>query len=119
MIELQQGAGLVVAGEVQDTLAAVDGAILSSARMCASVIEASKGANIPAAETQKLLQSITASMSTVVEGRAEMVTALKQMIAIKDRSNLAPVSYGCPDGWNVAPTGHASTDVIRPVANAS
>jgi hypothetical protein len=99
MIELKQGAGLVVAGEIRNAFSAVDDALLNSARMCVSVIEATQGANIPAQQTQQLLKSITASMSAVVEGRDEIVTALKQMLAIKSQSNLAPVNYGCPDGW--------------------
>jgi hypothetical protein len=102
MIELKQGAGLVVAGDVQNAFSAVDDAILNSARMCVSVIEATQGANVPAQQTQILLRAITAGMSAVVEGRAEIVNALKQMISIKDQSNLAPVSYGCPDGWSTS-----------------
>ncbi len=108
MIELKHGAGLVVAGEVRNAISSVDDALLNSARMCVSVIEASKGANIPAQQTQQLLRSITTGMTAVVDGRDEIVGALRQMLAIKGQSNLAPVSYGCPDGW-VA--GKASLDV--------
>jgi hypothetical protein len=99
MINLTEGAGAVVAGEVRDAFAAVDQALLSSARMCASVIEATKGAGIPAGQSQRLLRSITSGMNRVVDGREEIVEALRQMNVIKDRSNLAPVSYGCPTGW--------------------
>jgi hypothetical protein len=107
MIELKPGAGLVVAGEIRNAFSAVDDALLNSARMCVSVIEATQGANIPAQQTQQLLRSITASMAAVVDGRDEIVTALKQMLAIKGQSNLAPVNYGCPDGWV---TGKATQD---------
>ena len=108
MIELKQGAGLVVAGEIRNAFSAVDDALLNSARMCVSVIEATQGANIPAQQTQRLLRSITASMTAVVDGRDEIVTALKQMLEIKGQSNLAPVDYGCPDGWvtGTAPAEH-------------
>lgn len=99
MVELKHGAGLVVAGEIKDTFKSVDEAILSGARMCASVIEATQGTDIPAVQTQKLLRSITDGLSRVVDGRSEMVDALRQMIAIKDHSSLAPISYGCPIGW--------------------
>ncbi len=99
MIELKHGAGLVVAGEVRNAFNAVDDALLNSARMCVSVLEATQGANIPAQQTQLLLKSITASMTAVVNGRDEIVSALRQMNAIKGQSNLAPVDYGCPDGW--------------------
>lgn len=102
MIELKQGAGLVVAGDIRNAFNAVDDALLNSARMCVSVIEATQGTNIPAPQTQQLLRSITTGMVAVVDGRDEIVTALKQMIAIKGQSNLAPVDYGCPDGWKTA-----------------
>jgi len=102
MIELKKGAGLVVAGDVRNAFSAVDDALLNSARMCVSVIEATHGTNIPAQQTQLLFRSLTASMTAVVDGRNEIVTALKQMIAIKGQSNLAPVDYGCPDGWGTA-----------------
>ena len=108
VIELKAGAGLVVAGDIRNAFSAVDDALLNSARMCVSVIEATQGANIPAQQTQQLLRSITASMAAVVDGRDEIVTALKHMIAIKDHSNLAPVNYGCPAGWV---TGKVAADV--------
>lgn len=99
MIELKPGAGLVVTGDVRNAFASVDDALLNNARMYVSVLEAAQGANIPVQQTQKLLASLTRGMALVVDGRAEIVGALKEMIAIKDRSNLAPVSYGCPVGW--------------------
>lgn len=102
MIELKEGAGLVVAGDVQSTVAAVDDALLQSARMCASVIEATRGARIPVQETQQLLRAISQSLNLVLDGRGELVTAIRQMNNIKGHSNLAPVNYGCPDGWNTA-----------------
>jgi len=99
MIELKEGAGLVVVGDVRNAVAAVDEALLNGARLCASVIEASQGANIPVQQSQVLLQAISQGMNRVVEGRSEFVIAIKQMAAIKGQSNLAPVDYGCPDGW--------------------
>lgn len=99
----------MVAGEIRNAFNAVDDALLNSARMCVSVIEATQGTNIPAQQTQQLLQSITASMTAVVNGRDEIVTALKQMLVIKGQSNLAPVDYGCPDGWV---TGKMPTDGV-------
>ncbi len=70
--------------------------------MCVSVLEASQGTNIPAQQTQHLLRSITSGMSAVVDGRDQILTALKHLLVIKDQSNLAPVNFGCPDGWETA-----------------
>jgi len=116
MIELKEGAGLVVAGEIRNAFSAVDDALLNSARMCVSVIEATQGANIPAQQTQVLLQSITASMTAVVDGRDNIVSALKQMLAIKEHSNLAPVSYGCPDGWSTGKLENEVPSALEPVS---
>lgn len=76
------------------------GAILDGARLCVSVIEASQGAAVPVAQSQKLMKSITAGLNAVVEGRGEIVSAVRQLSAIKARSNLAPEAYGCPEGWD-------------------
>lgn len=110
MVEFSKGAGLVVANDARTAVAAFDGALLSGARMCVSVLEAAQGANIPAARTQKVLRSISSSLSAVVEGRGEIVAAVRDLNAIKLRSNLRVEDYGCPDGWEAvdptaAPTG--------------
>lgn len=99
MIEIGKGVGLVVAGDVRNVFAAVDDAILNSARLCASVVEAMQGCNIPVVHSQQVLGNVTAGIAAVVNGRAEMVAAVRQMHAIKGQSDLAPVDYGCPDGW--------------------
>lgn len=101
MTKISMGAGVVVAEDVRATVAAFDGALLNGARMCVSVLEAAQGADVPVAQTQRLLRSISTSLNAVVEGRGEIVAAVRQMTAIKSRSNLAPVDYGCPDGWDV------------------
>ena len=51
MIELSQGAGEVVAGDVRNAFAAVDDALLNSARMYVSIVEATKGSNIPVSQS--------------------------------------------------------------------
>jgi hypothetical protein len=112
MLQFRSGAGAVVAGDVRNAVAAVDDALLNGARMCASVIEATQGSNLPVAQSQKLLRSITSGLTSVVEGRGQIVAAVAQMTAIKQRSNFAPESYGCPEelqelGIPTAPAGLA------------
>lgn len=116
MIILREGAGLVVAHDVQTTIAAVDDALLTSARMCASVIEAMHGSNLPVAQSQQLLTAVTSGMASVLDGRAQMVEAIRRMHAIKGRSNLAPVDYGCPDGWRISLEEWKDTPAKRPAA---
>lgn len=117
MIELSRGAGQVVAADVRTTVAAFDGALLSGARMCVSVLEATQGANVPIAQTQRLLKSISSGMQSVVDGREEIVRAVRSMTAIQGRSNLAEESYGCPDGWEQLAAGSPEVAMAgRPAA---
>ncbi len=92
---------MVVAADVQTTVAAVDDAILNGARLCASFIEATQGSNLPVSQSQKVIKSITAGLSAVADGRAEIVSAVRHLTTIKDNSNLAPENYGCPTPWKV------------------
>ena len=64
----------------------------------ASIIEATQGSNLPVGESQKLLSSMTSGLQAVLDGRADMVAAIRQMTNIQGRSNFAPVDYGCPSG---------------------
>ena len=118
MAEISKGAGVVVAEDVRATVAAFDGALLNGARMCVSVLEATQGAGVPVAQTQKLLRSISTGLSAVVDGRGEIVAAVRQMTVIKSRSNLAEVSYGCPDGWDSVFDPTEPTGSLAPVPAA-
>lgn len=114
MLNFRPGAGAVVAADTRNAVAAVDDALLNSARLIASVIEATQGSNLPVGESQKLLVSITSGLQSVLDGRGDMVAAIRQMIDLKGRSNFAPMDFGCPGGAPLAesprvmsPTGAA------------
>jgi hypothetical protein len=100
MIEISKGAGAVVASDVQQTVASVDSALLNGARMCISFLEATQGTKVPAMQSQKVLKSVTAGLNAVVEGRGEIVSAIRHMAAIQARSNLREEAYGCPLPWD-------------------
>ena len=114
MLNFRPGAGPVVATDTRNAVAAVDDALLNSARLIASVIEATQGSNLPVSESQKLLSSMTSGLQSVLDGRGNMVSAIRQMTDIKGRSNFAPVDYGCPTG---APSAK-SAEVEPPVEAA-
>lgn len=99
MIRIGEGAGAVVAGDAKTAVAAFDDALLSGARMCVSVLEASQGTDVPIGQTQRVLRSMASGIQSVVDGRGEIVAAVHQLTVIKGRSNLREHSYGCPDGW--------------------
>lgn len=100
MLTFRPGAGAVVASDTQNAVAAVDDALLNGARLCASIIEASQGSNLPPAQSQRLLASVTNGLQSVVQGRGEIVATIKQLALIKSRSNFAPENFGCPEGWD-------------------
>jgi hypothetical protein len=96
MLNFRPGAGPVVAADTKNAVAAVDDALLNSARLIASVIEATQGSDLPVGESQKLLASMTSGLQAVLDGRGNMVSAIRQMTDIKGRSNFAPLDFGCP-----------------------
>ncbi|HEX8642890.1 MAG TPA: hypothetical protein VF702_03140 [Allosphingosinicella sp.] len=99
MLNFRPGAGPVVATDTKNAVAAVDDALLNSARLMASIIEATQGSNLPISESQKLLAEMASGLQSVLDGRGNMVSAIRQMTVIKGRSNFAPLDVGCPDGW--------------------
>ncbi|MHA6717875.1 hypothetical protein ACX40Y_00350 [Sphingomonas sp. RS6] len=99
MLNFHPGAGAIVAADSKSAVQAVDDALLSTVRMYASVLETTKGSNLPASQSQRLFASLTASLSQVVSGRAEMVSTLRLLTHIKGQSNFAVEDFGCPDGW--------------------
>lgn len=111
MLKFSQGAGAVVAADVQSTVAAVDDALLNGARMYVSVLEAAHGSNLPVAHSQRILRSMTSGLSAVVDGRGELVAAVRQLSFIKSKSNCAPEAYGCPEGWDVSASADATSEV--------
>ena len=106
MIQFKPGAGLVVAGDVENAVAAMDDALITGARLCASFIEATQGSDLAISQSQKVIKSLTSGLSAVAEGRAEIVTAVRHLTHIKAQSNFAPEDYGCPTPWR---------DVVGPV----
>ncbi|WP_066479416.1 MULTISPECIES: hypothetical protein [unclassified Sphingomonas] len=99
MLEFRPGAGAVVAADTKNAVAAVDDALLQSARLCASIIEASQGSNLPISRSQKLYKSMAQGLNRVVEGRGDLVDTIRELTLIKEDSNFASANFGCPDGW--------------------
>src|SRR5215217_4121428 len=121
MLNFRPGAGPVVAADTKNAVAAVDDALLNSARLIASVIEATQGSNLPVSESQKLLVEMTSGMQCVLDGRGNMVAAIRRMTDIKGRSNFAPVDVGCPEGWYevTAPSAAAAATMAAAPAAAA
>ena len=105
MHQIKKSTGDVVAADTQSSVSAIDYAVLSQARLTASLVEAAKDSQLAAASTQKLLQSMTNGMSVLISSRAELVTAVREINMIQLRSNLQTTSFGCPDGGPIKPSG--------------
>lgn len=100
MLKFRPGAGAIVAADSKNAVEAVDDALLNSVRMCASIIEATQGSNLPPDRSQRLLTTMTAGLQSVVAGRGEIVSTLRHLAVIKGHSNFAPENFGCPLGWD-------------------
>ena len=117
MFDIKNSTGSVVAADTQASVAALDGAVLAQARLCASVLEAATESKLPARATQKLLQSMSEGMSGLVNSRAEVVAAVREINLIRHKSNLKTTAFGCPnDFWE--PSGNSETEVTATAIDA-
>ena len=88
----------MVASDTQASIAAMDMAIISQSRMCASVMEAANDAKMPIGATQKLLEAMASGLQNIAESRSDMVDAVRELRRIQADSSLAAEYFGCPGG---------------------
>lgn len=93
---IQDNIGTLIAAETKGALRAIDNAILTELRLCASLLEAFEAADLPIGPTQKLLQTLSSGLSHFIAGRGEMAQTVRTLTAIKSGSNLQETSYNCP-----------------------
>lgn len=98
MLTIQNNTGALVAAETKDALKAIDDAILTELRLCATLVEAFGENGVPVGSSQKLLQSLASGLNHFVAGRAEMAQTVRTLTALKGSSNLNETSYSCPGG---------------------
>ncbi len=98
MLKIEETTGLVVADDTRSTIAAIDRAILSKTRLASTILEASEQSGLPMAHSQKLLEGMVRGFDHLVAGRADMLAVVRQLTAIKGKSSLEVVDFGCPDG---------------------
>jgi hypothetical protein len=103
MYKIETAAGRVVANDTQNSVAAVDQAVVSLANLCASIVEVSKASDLPIDTAQTALSSAGASLAKLIASREDMSRATREMIAIQKASSLQTVSFGCPGGF---PSAH-------------
>jgi hypothetical protein len=96
MLKVDENIGGLVAAETKGALRAIDHAILSELRLCATLIEALDQTALPVGSSQKLLQNLANGLNHFVAGRGEMATTIKTLTAIKADSTARETSYNCP-----------------------
>jgi hypothetical protein len=96
MLEVDENIGGLVAAETKGALRAIDNAILSELRLCATLIEALDQTALPVGSSQKLLQNLANGINHFVAGRSEMATTIKTLTAIKAGSTTRETNYNCP-----------------------
>lgn len=96
MLKIQDNIGSLVASETQGAMRAIDNAILTELRLCATLVEAFETTPVPVGRSQKLLQTLASGLNHFVAGRGEMAQTVRTLSAIKTGSNLHDTSYNCP-----------------------
>lgn len=99
MHTIEKSAGQVIAADTQASVSAIDQAVMSCSRLCASIIEVSHASNLPVAAGQQALVKLSAGLSAVIEGRQHIAEAARELLKVQARSNLQTVGFGCPDGF--------------------
>lgn len=95
MKNINAGSAMVIADDVRSTLASVDSALTSGARLLGAMVETAHASRITVTESQRVLENVIAGLSNVMKGRSDMVEAVKRMTVMKQNSNLETVDVGC------------------------
>ncbi|MCH2459190.1 MAG: hypothetical protein MK186_14250, partial [Henriciella sp.] len=104
-------AGQVVATDTQNSIDAVDRAVMSLAHLCASIVEVSTASRLPINTAQTVLANAGDGLSKLIASRADMSEATRQLAQIQRQSSLRETSFGCPTGF---PQGHlAEPETMR------
>lgn len=98
MHSIQETAAGVVAGDTQSSVGAIDQAVMSYSRLCASIVEVSNASDLPVTAGQPALASVAAGLSALIEGRAHIASATRELIKVQAASNLRETAFQCPQG---------------------
>lgn len=101
MHKIEEGAAIVLAGDLRSTFDAVDDALVAGSRMFGSLIETAQNGKVPPAQSQTILHSVACGLNSIIEGRGDFVEAVKRMNVIKRGSNLNVVDLGCDNPLEV------------------
>lgn len=114
MHHIELAAAKVIASDTKSSVGAIDQAVMSYSRLCASIVEVSNASDLPVSAGQPALAKVAAGLSALVEGRELIAGATRELIKIQQASTVREAAFQCPGG---VPIGQA--EATPPTAKAA
>ena len=105
MHEIEQSAGQVIATDTQNSVEAVNRAVISLAHLCASIVEVSNASRLPITTAQAALANAGEGLNRVIGTRDDLGQATRELRKVQNASMLQTVNFGCPPEYQ--PIGNA------------
>lgn len=109
MHRIQETAAKVVAADTLVSVGAIDQAVMSYSRLCASIVEVSNAADLPVTTGQPALAKVAAGLAALIEGRQHIASATRELIKVQQASTLRETAFQCPGG--LPTSGHFDREV--------
>ena len=114
MHNIELAAAKVIASDTKSSVGAIDQAVMSYSRLCASIVEVSNASDLPVSAGQPALAKVAAGLSALVEGRNLIAGATRELIKVQQLSTVREASFQCPAG----PIGQSETAPITAMTAA-
>lgn len=115
MHRILEPAAQVVVGDTRSSIGAIDQAVMSYSRLCASIVEVSNASNLPVTAGQPALAKVAAGLCALIEGREHIAAATRELIKVQGASTLRETAFECPGG--LPASGHAEQRPATMVAS--
>lgn len=99
MLNFNEGAVKVLASDFSAMLGDIDRSLASSFKTSALIPEVFDGSGMPAAQSQRVFRRMSDAVAKMVDGRAEIVSAIAHLQVLQGRSNCRETATGCPLPW--------------------
>ncbi|VWX52904.1 hypothetical protein [Novosphingobium sp. 9U] len=99
MYDLTEGAVLVVAQGVRDTVDSLDSATETTLRTFADAVAGLRGSGLPADKVQQVHEDLIDALVKARDARKSVLKAARCMAAILHRSTQRELDVGCPIPW--------------------
>lgn len=98
MHRIEVAAAQVVVSDTRNSVGAIDQAVMSYSRLCASIVEVSNASDLPVTACQPALAKAAGGLAALVEGRDLIGQATRELIKIQGASTLRETAFQCPGG---------------------